>query len=672
MTAEGRPTGAVLRHVSIPMPDGIGLSADIYLPPGAMLDDGGRRPVVFDYYPYRKDDWSAGRQRAHRYFAARGLLAARVDIRGTGSSGGTAPDEYALAEQQDALNVIEWFAAQPWSNGRVGMFGSSYGGFNSIQVAMLRPPALKAICPMYFTDNRYTDECHYRGGSLQMLYDLGSYGLSMVALNALPPSEAAVGDAWRRIWDEHLAAEPWLLRWLEHQTFDDYWRHGSLDQDYAAIECPTYLFGGWRDGYVSTNLRTFAALQCPKKLLVGPWTHTPPDAGVPGPQIDHLHEQARFFEHWLGGVDNGVMDEPPITIFVQRYDPPRGYREATSGFWRHESGWPLARSVDRRLYLTGDGLLTEPRPTMTSRVGYGYDPTVGTTFGMFAASSTPLIPSDQREEAGRSTCWTSRPLDDPLEILGRPVFEARVAVDAPVATIVVRLIDVAPDGPAAQVTKGQLNLTRRASLEHPEPLVPGEPVDVRIELDATSWEFEPAHRIELAITGSDYPYLWPSPYRYRGEIHVGAGTRSSLVLPTIGPRVPPLPEPDLRPPAPFEEAPSTVLEPASMRVTRDHATGEAVVRMGSEAITHLEGDRTVRTRRVSKTSVGPDHPAHASVRAESEIELRSQDRAVVSTAYAEMDSDAEAFQVSIRLVVSEDGERAHERDWRRSIPRRLL
>src|SRR5512144_1100381 len=191
------------RHIKIPLSHGVQLDAHLVMPEAP-----GRFPAVFDYYPYRKDDLTAGTLRLHRYLAQRGYGALKIDIRGTGSSGGIIADEYTPQEQADALEVIAWLAAQPWCNGKVGMFGTSYGGFNSFQVAMHRPPALKAICPMYFTDNRYTDDCHYKGGALQMLYDVGTYGLSMVGRNMLPPRPDLVGEQWAEIWEEHLLNEP--------------------------------------------------------------------------------------------------------------------------------------------------------------------------------------------------------------------------------------------------------------------------------------------------------------------------------------------------------------------------------------------------------------------------------------------------------------------------------
>ena len=661
------------RRARVPMSDGVTLSADLYLPHADAFTDGIRRPVVFDYYPYRKDDLMAGRVRAQRYFAARGMVGARVDVRGTGSSAGIATDEYSEHELSDGEQVIGWFAAQPWCNGNVGMFGSSYGGFNSIQVAMRRPPALKAICPMYFTDNRYTDDCHYKGGSLQMLFDLASYGLSMVPSNALPPSPDAAGEDWARITEERLANPPWLLNWIEHQVYDAYWRHGSLSEDYASIQAATYLFGGWRDGYVTCNLRTFEHLRCPKKLIIGPWGHIWPDVGVPGPRIDHLHEHARFFEHWLMGIDNGVMDEPPITLYVQRYDRPLGRREHTSGYWRHEAGWPLDRAHEQVLHLAPAGALTSTPSRTGVTVEYDYDPTVGMTFGIFGGSSAlPLVPPDQRLEAGLSTTWTTEPLDATVEILGRPRLELRITTSAEIATVVARLIDVAPDGRGASVTKGILNLTHRDSHEAPARLEPGRAYDVAIDLETTSWVFEPGHRIQVAVTGADYPFLWPSPLPYVAAVDVGRDAPSRLRLPVVGALDPALPGPTFAPVAPLDEAPSFALELPAWRITRDLSTGGDEVTTRTHSVVRLADGGTARTRSEGTTSVRQDDPAHASIHGTSEMVLDSPERVVRAAATGRMRSDATTFHLSIDLEVSVDGRLTHARQWRRSVPRHLL
>src|SRR5215208_1644141 len=372
------------RRSWIPMEDGVRLAVSLFLPEGA--EEGRAAPVVLEALPYRKDDASASYRPEYEQLCGEyGYAVARVDLRGTGSSEGVATDEYPASEQADLCRVIGWLAEQPWSTGAVGMFGSSYGGFNSLQVAMHRPPALKAICPMYFTDNRYTDDCHYKGGTLQMLYDVGTYGLSMVGRNMLPPRPDLVGERWGEIWEEHLRNEPWLLRWLTHPTLDEQWRQGSLCENYGAIECATYLIGGWRDGYTNCNLRTYANLQCPKKVMIGPWLHVQPHVGRPGPRIDHFREMTRFYDYWLQGIDNGTMDEPSIAIYVQRYDRPQANRPLSSGFWRYESAWPPARGREVTMFLSQNQLLRGDPSDEATVDELENHPTVGITFGMFSA-----------------------------------------------------------------------------------------------------------------------------------------------------------------------------------------------------------------------------------------------------------------------------------------------
>ena len=658
----------ILKHVRIPMSDGVELDANLYMPAAD-----GQFPAVFDYYPYRKDDLSAGGMRVHHYFAERGFVAIRIDVRGTGSSSGTAIDEYSVQEQLDAVEAIAWMARQPWCNGNVGMFGTSYGGFNSVQVAMHRPPALKAICPMYFTDNRYTDDCHYKGGAMQMLYDMATYGLSMVVQNALPPYQEAVGDQWAQIWEDHLKAEPWLLPWESNHVYNDYWKQGSLCENYGAIEAATFMIGGWRDGYMNCNLRTFEHLQCPKKVLIGPWLHVWPDVGVPGPRIDHLHEMARWFAYWLKGEQNGVMDEPPVAIYVQHYDPPQADRPLTSGFWRYETGWPLTRQTATPVYLAAADQLQTTAPTTAGNATYVYNATVGASFGMFSAASPHILPMDQRVEDAYSLNWTSAPLTEPLEILGYPEAVLQVAVTTDVAFLVVRLTDIAPDGQAALVTKGILNLTHRASHEQPTALEPGQTYDVRFLLDATSWLFEPGHRIRVSINGADYPNTWPSPKPYHGTIYFGGDQASQLVLPVVGPQEPALPTPQFLPPStPPPSAVQGFGQRPIWRVTRDYMNNTAEVFLKREGFTRVD-DRLSFTSSAEATTVASEKtPAHATVRGLSQVTLHWPERTIHTCARGQIQSDEQNFHVTIQLEITMDGVLFHHRRWMKSMPRQLL
>lgn len=665
-TAQLHPV-RILKHLRIRMADGVELDADLYLP-----ETPGQYPAIFDYYPYRKDDLSAGGMRAHAYFAQRGFAALRIDVRGSGSSGGVASDEYSVQEQKDAVEAIAWMAEQPWCNGNVGMFGTSYGGFNSVQVAMHRPPALKAICPMYFTDNRYTDDCHYKGGAMQMLYDMATYGLSMVVQNALPPYPEAVGEHWAEIWEEHLQAEPWLLPWESNHVYNDYWQQGSLCEDYAAIEAATFLIGGWRDGYMNCNLRTFENLRCPKKVLIGPWLHVWPDVGTPGPRIDHLHEMVRFYDYWLKGIDNGVMDEPPVAIYVQQYDPPAAERPLTSGFWRYESGWPLDRVQQQPLHLGAGGGLQSAIGSTSGSTSYIYNPTTGTSFGMFSAASPHILPVDQRLEDAYSLNWLSEPLTSPLEILGHATVNLHIAVSADIAFVNIRLIDVAPDGAAALVTKGILNLTHRDSHTQPTPLEPSQIYQVAIMLDATSWLFEPGHRIQISINGSDYPNTWPSPKPYTGTIYFGGEHASHVVLPVVGEQTPPLPTPHFLPPTPFESTVRGFGDRPIWRVTRDHMAGTAEVFLKRTGVTRVSDRIRINSNSEATTVVAEQDPAHASVHGLSQITLHWPDRTIDTRARGQIESDEKNFHVTIQLEITMDGLPFHSRRWMKSIPRHLL
>ena len=320
------------------MRDGKRLSADLIRP-----QEEGRYPLIVEYHPYRKDDVSRSAHNVHYYLAQRGFIGVRLDVRGTGGSEGINTDEYLPQEQKDGFDAVEWLARQPYSNGNVGMFGTSYGGFTAIQVAMNRPPHLRATVPMYATDDRYTDDCHYsRGGNMRMYYDVGVYGGFMVAMNALPPLPALAGEDLDEIWRSRLDQnQPYLLQWMAHQVDGDYWRGASLGPDYDRIQCPVFLIAGWRDGYVNAQLRMFTQIKSPRKILIGPWVHTRPDASVPGPRIDYLHEVARFFAHWLRGEDTGIMNEPSVCVYVQDCAVPSRTLDMTPGHWRSEqTGFP--------------------------------------------------------------------------------------------------------------------------------------------------------------------------------------------------------------------------------------------------------------------------------------------------------------------------------------------
>lgn len=664
----------LVKNVLIPMRDGVQLAADLYLP----ACEGGtdRWPVVLEYTPYRKDDVNL----THRVFYTRlpqhGYAVARVDIRGTGASEGISTDEYTLQEQQDGYDVVEWLAQQPWCDGHVNMMGISYGGFTALQVAAHNPPHLTSIIPIDFTDDRYTDDCHYRGGLLRLYYDIAHYGGQMVARNALPPPPEWSGGAWAQVWEQHLAHdEPYLLKWYRHQTDGPYWRNGSVRDAPEHIRCPAFLIGGWRDGYPNPPLRLYEALPCPKKVLVGPWNHALPDVAVPGPRIDYLREVLRWLDYWCKGQDSGIMDEPPVTVYMQRYQPPDPDRLDTPGAWRAEREWPLPGAGEQVLYLGNHGSLTEalcgsntPRSVDT----FDYNPTVGLTAGLWSGGIPFGLPGDQRPDEACSLVYTTPPLTEDVHILGRP--RAVLHVSSSSATVIgfaVSLCDVAPGGASHLVAKGMLNATRRDSFATAARLSPGEVYELDIPIDCTGWVFTQGHRIRLCVASADWPNVWPTPELASNRVFRGPQHPSRLILPVVpaeGSSAPPAFQPSTRAVTRLAEA----IHPPVWQVIRDQLTGSTTVQLEHGASWRVD-DTTVVERQASSTfDVAPARPWDASARGRHVYRIVRPNQVVQGRADLSVQATATHFHLAIEVEVRVNDALHFARHWVESVPRHYV
>jgi predicted acyl esterase len=460
-----------LLDVRVPVGDGLELSANIWLPVPTPDAPEERFPAVLEMIPYRKDDWRAASDRARgEWLAARGYALCRLDVRGTGSSPGIALDEYTARETQDGFEAVEWLAIQPWCTGRVGMWGMSYGGFTATQVAKLRPPSLKAILLVMSTDDRYTTDIHYVGGCVTVS-ELSQYAVSMVGMNALPPWPPYRGDGWVEEWRDRLERTPvWLFELLRQQHDGPYWRQGSLAPDHDAIDAAIFSIGGWMDEYVDAALRIQERCTPPRRTLVGNWIHSFPDDANPGPNLDWLHEFVRFFDRWLKGVENGLDEEPPVVLYRHEYAPPEPFPAAWPGEWIAFDAWPPDGVEGRILHLTPGplplvGELADAPPATTGVERFAHRPTAGTRASLSWGGGSPPngLARDLRPDEALLPVFTSAPLDAPLDVVGVAAVELAWESSAPVATAVVRLSDVAPDGTSAQVTAGILNLTHRDS-----------------------------------------------------------------------------------------------------------------------------------------------------------------------------------------------------------------
>ncbi|MFT5219686.1 MAG: putative CocE/NonD family hydrolase [Gammaproteobacteria bacterium] len=667
----------VIENLFIPLADGTRLGARMWLP-----EDAQKHPVpaILEYIPYRKRDFMRLRDEPmHYYHAGHGYATVRVDLRGSGDSEGILEDEYLPREQLDAVEVIAWLAAQPWCDGNVGMTGISWGGFNTLQVAAHQPPALKAIITLCASDDRYSDDAHYMGGCL--LNENQIWGAVLFGLNALPPDPAIVGERWREMWMERLQNDiPFPAHWLRHQRRDAYWKQGSVSEDFARIQCPVYAIGGWADGYSNAVPRLLEGLEAPRKGLIGPWAHGFPHNSVPGPVIGYLQEALRWWDFWLKGIDTGIMDEPMLRVWMQDYVAPEPYLEQSEGRWVAENNWPSERITPRCWHLSGAGGL-EDSPAESATLNICSPQSTGLGSGEWCGiGDEGEAPLDQRTDDGRSLCFDSTPLAVELEILGTPAATLTLRSDQAVAMLVVRLNDVAPDGTSTRVSYGILNLTHRASHEHPEPLVPHDTIVVSIELNAIAHRFQAGHVIRLAVSTAYWPMVWPVPQAVTIEIDT---SESILSLPI---RPPDASDDSLPEFAPAESAGSsstcTSLAPAQFTrvIERDLVTNEVIYRLISEsgdlgtgAIVRIEeidlelGHHVERHFRIDE-----QNPLSAITEIIERMIMRRGDWKIRVNARIKLSATRDHFLLHAWLSVDEGDDEIFTREWEEKIERDLV
>ena len=659
-----------IEHTWIPTRDGTRLAARIWLPESATDHP---VPAILEYIPYRRRDSTRVRDDGvHGYFAGHGYACVRVDIRGSGDSEGVLEDEYLQTELDDGVDVIDWISEQPWCNGRIGMIGSSWGGFNGLQIAALQPPALCAVISVCATDDRYADDVHHMGGCL--LGDNLSWASTMFAYNSLPPDPAVVGDAWRDMWFERLHGSGlWLTRWLQHQRRDAYWRHGSICEDWSAVRCPVMAVSGWADGYSNAVFRLLEHLPGPRLGLIGPWSHMYPHQGIPGPAIGFLQECLRWWDHWLRDEDTGVMDEPMLRAWMQDSVPPTTYYDERPGTWVAEHAWPSPYVRQETFHLAWPGLLAEATTDEHAAMSIQSPLSVGLFAGKWCSfAATPDLPHDQREEDGGALVFTSLPLEAPLEILGAPVVELTLTSSRPVAMVAVRLSDVQPDDQATRVTYGLLNLTHRAGSARPTPLEPGRSYSVRVKLNDVAQRFPTGHRLRLSLSTSYWPLAWPPPEPVRLTVRTGS---SRLLVPRRFPR-----QEDARVSfEPAEAAPETVVErltapQRAWRVIRDLATDESTLEVvNDDGVVRFPDLRLELQRKALEwySYIGADVN---SVRGETLWErgvgrdgwsVRTRTRTILT-------STSSHFSVHAQLDAFEGERRVFARTWNEEIARDLV
>jgi len=665
--APSPPTfNVALEEAWIPLADGVRLAADLWRPKGP--GDRGKFPVLLEYLPYRKTEGRSGSYPLYAWFVRRGYVVARVDIRGTGNSEGTLiPYEYSEIEQRDGEEVIAWLARQPFSNGNVGMFGISWGGFNSIHMAMRNPPALKAIIAACATDDLYQDDVHFIDG----MTHVDTWEMSQDLDNARPGAPDYLID--ERYFAERFDTPPWMLTYKPQQRDGPFWDRTALKTRYDSIRIPTFLVGGWYDGYRDSIPRMLEHMKAPVKAIIGPWNHTYPNNPYPKPGIEWRREAVRWFDQWLKGRNTGIMDEPRFAVYVRRWHPPGPYLEEAPGEWRYEDGWPIERIREQTFYPRADRTLGEALSGEDVHL-LRYMPTTGIEAGGPVLWFGDVAP-DQRPTDAFSLIYDTQPLDRDVEILGLPLARLRVSADAPLAYWFARLNDVAPDGTVTLVASAGFNGAHRESAREPRPIELNRAFSLDIEMHFTSWVFPKGHRMRLAVGNTQWPMIWTTPYPMTTSLYLGGADGTRLMLPVVPPGE--SPRPSFLPPVTDEPSlpgyeslqtgtPSGYGEISSIdRNPQDHST--RVTATNASGTRYPWGEERYTESFVHEAE--DLHPEKTAVRGEYSTTVTLPDRTLRWEISVHFRSDRQNFYYTGVRRLLKDGVLLREKSWEKTIPR---
>lgn len=657
----------VIDNEWIPLPDGRRLAARIWMPKRATEQP---VPAILEYLPYRKRDGTAARDEStYPGFAEAGYAGVRVDIAGTGESDGVFDDEYSAQELNDACDVIAWIANQPWCNGKLGMMGISWGGFNSLQVAALQPPALKAIISIGSTVDRFNDDIHYKNGC--QLYSNFAWSSVMLCFASRPPDPELVGTEWKKTWLQRLATQPFPLAiWLKHQRKNAYWKHGSVSENYAAIRTPTLIISGWADGYINAPPAAAANFKVTTRAVNGPWIHKYPHFAWPRPRMDFIAEALGWWDHWLKDVQNQVEALPAYRAYISENVRPQLRREQEPGRWVAQSTVPSRQQAREWFLAPNRQLLAVPAQPVDVSICSPQD--CGVNCGeIFTLKPESELPGDQRADDAGSLVFDTEVLEQPVEILGRPKLGCKLSIDQTLGNIAVRLNDLHPDGTSTRVSWGVLNLSHRNGNQQPEAMTPGKTERVEIELDECGYRFLAGHRIRVAISTAYWPMIMPPPMVATATIKLGPETSISLPVRAGGDRIE-VAEPEIADPLPSY----TNHAPAQSRrwVEQDIQNGETHYHVSDDTGEDEMPGHGLRCRHYHEEcwSITRDNPLTARATSRYICTMRRTNWSIRTVAQSEIHCDAENFYISATVSAFEGDQRVSQRKWQQTIRRDLM
>ena len=506
----------ITAHAFIRMHDGVHLAANIFRPA-----EHGRFPAILVRTPYGKGVEMSAHYHA---FVDRGYAVVAQDVRGRYESQGVfSPLDQ---EPRDGDDTINWIAAQPWSDGGVGMMGGSYLGISQWEVAVLNNPHLKAIFPIVSGDDDYRDRFYSTGGAFKLGNRLLWTSENMRLAGYDPP------DFWKFIWTLPVRKtdvvatghkSPMLQQAFDHPSEDAFWKNLSTRRKLKDFHVPVFTVGGWYDNFVESDLDAFSILRKHSsidRIVIGPWPH---NMSIPITTVDYgphalvalRRAQLEWFDQWLKHKDMPLTSQPPVRIFVMGVDQ-----------WRDEQEWPLARARETRFYLKsdghantvfGDGVLSPEPATGSARDEFVYDPQhpVPTVGGAVCCNPDvfPWGPIDQRKVEKRKDVlvYSTPPLADDLEVTGPIEVVLHAASSVPDTDFTAKLVDVYPNGQAMNLTDGILRARYRNSLEKPKLMKSGRIYKFTIDVGVTSNVFRKGHRIRLEISSSNFPRFDRNP-----------------------------------------------------------------------------------------------------------------------------------------------------------------
>ncbi|MGB0900960.1 CocE/NonD family hydrolase [Halocynthiibacter sp.] len=643
------------RDMGIPLSDGTRLSAQVWMPEGC---DTTPLPAILEYLPYRKSDGTAARDHGmHLHFAQHGYVCLRVDRRGCGDSDGVFDDEYSEQELSDGEEIINWIAAQPWCSGRVGIQGISWGGFNGLQLAMRRPPALKAVISIGTTVNRYTDDIHYKGG-IQVSENIG-WAATATSWNSMPP-DPALRDNWRDLWMQRLESTPFLAQtWMQHKNRDDYWKHGSVCEDYNAIKAPVLVMGGLHDGYRNAMSELAENASAVVRAVVGPWNHKYPNISTISPAIDYLSEALRWWDHWLKDQDTGVQNDPQYRAYVMDSCTPDTALTHRDGQWISEETWPSAQVTKREFHLISE---SNPAKTVTTDLLCGQGCGEYFPFGFGPGE----LPDDQTADNSRALCL-DLPEMDTTDILGAPQVTLTISADQARAQVFLRLCDQRPDGTSNLITMGMLNLRHHVNDSELSDLTPETPVTVTISLDQSAYRLPAGHHLRLAVSPSYWPYAWPEAKPVTLTIH-----QASLSLPcrnTLASKD----EYNFASPIPMQARPLKTRREGEEEKTwkTDPISGDftLTIRSGRNETEDLVHGLITGSEMSEIWTIHPDDPASARVELTWDRWLTRDGMTAHSTLTTKMSTTEDHFCIVQDFRALENGEEIFKREMKDDIPR---